>query len=109
VSVAVALIVVAAIAGATIVVVVAVNAQRDALGRVVALADDQARRDADERHVLADRLQHPEMVRPFRTPAPALERAEQPAGGALAGSDVSHLTDQEILDEFGKDFLNGLG
>lgn len=107
-SLAVALIVVAAIAGVTIVGVVAVNAQRGILKQLAATAAEQARRDADERHVLADRVQHPEIARPFRSPPPPQPQPVQRAGTGLAGEDVSHLSDAEIEEEFGKDILRGL-
>lgn len=106
--VAAALVVVAAIIGATYVGVVAVNAQRDTLTRMTTVLADQARRDADERHVLVDRVQHPEIARPFRTPPPPPEPQVQRAGTGLAGEDVSHLSDAEIEAEFGKDILDAL-
>jgi hypothetical protein len=106
--VALSLLVAAAIAGGAAVCVVALNAQRDALERVTELAEAQAKRDADERHTLADRLQHPEIVRPFRTAPEPREQPTQTAGLGLAGTDVSDLTDAEIIEEFGKDILDAI-
>lgn len=96
-----------AIAGGSYVCVVALNAQRDALEQVTGLANDQAKRDADERHVLADRLQHPEIARPFRTPAPPPAQPAQTFGLGLAGIDVSDMSEEDLVREFGEDFVNG--
>lgn len=108
IAVALCVAVVVAIAGGATVAVVALNAQRDALERVAGLAAAQAKLDADERHTLTDRLQHPEIVRPFRTPPPPPEPVAQTAGLGLAGRDVSDMTDAEIMEEFGKDILDAI-
>lgn len=102
--VALCVVAVVAIAGGAAVGVIALNAQRDALRELTRLSSEQAKRDADERHVLADRLQHPEVVRPFREAAKPAEIAEPV--GSFPGMDLTDLTDEEIIEEFGKDFLD---
>lgn len=81
--------------------VYALNAQRDALNKVVRLAAEQSRVDANERHVLVDRIQHPSIVRPHREPmvTPPTKPAA-PAGGEMAGRIMPNLTAEQFAAEF---------
>lgn len=82
----------------------AVRAQRHALDRVLQLWAEQSEREAEERHVLANRIQRPEVLQVARrVPEQSVEKDEPSGAHELAGTDQSH---REIAD-LAKAFVTG--
>jgi hypothetical protein len=84
--------------------VFALRVQREALERVLRLWAEQSAADANERHVLANRIQRPEVLQLQRQER-AGERPVQHESSAfaLAGADASHLTPEEFERDFGEE------